>query len=290
MASSATGNPGGLTATVIVLYKPDDDTIGEVSALTAADHHVIAVSNGISDGQRRSLMNAGLLALIDNDRNVGLARALNQGIAAALKEGADHVLLLDQDSRPSATMLTTLTAAAVAAQGAGRRLACVAPMLVDRKSPAATVGGARAPLTVATSGSLFARAALEAVGPMWDALFIDGIDHEWCFRARAAGFSIEVDPATSLLHDMGDAGIRLFGRFRPVHRSPFRHYHIVRNTLWLARRRYIPWLWRTKECLKSLYRMPVYLLVSDDRRATLGALRRGMIDGLRSPPAEPVKW
>jgi rhamnosyltransferase len=86
-----------------------------------------------------------------------------------------------------------------------------------------------------------------------------------------------------MMHHMGDAGIRIGNRFRPIHRSPLRHYHIVRNTLWLQRCRYIPLKWRMQELIKLAYRAPVYVVVSSDRRATLRSLAKALTAGIGAP-------
>jgi rhamnosyltransferase len=282
--------PGDMTggvAVVIVLFHPEPDNLVHLRMLAEAGEQVIAVSNGMTPADREALSEVHGVSLIDNGENAGLAHALNQGIERALLGGARAVLLLDQDSRITPTLIAALARTGDRLRLKGVRVGCVAPRLVDRKAPDAIVGVAGEPQSVATSGSLITREALHDVGPMWDALFIDGIDHEWCFRARAKGYAIVVDRDAALAHDMGDDGVRIGGRFRPVHRSPFRHFHIIRNTLWLQRCRYIPLRWRMSELLKSAYRAPIYLLVSNNRRATLSALVRAVVTGLAGPPRPP---
>jgi rhamnosyltransferase len=266
-------------AVVVVLYNPDAESLAHVRELAGVWRHVFAVSNGITDAQRVELAAIDGLSLIENPGNVGLARALNQGIELSLASTASFILLLDQDSRLPSGTIGLLVQGAKRLRDANVPVGCVAPRLVDRKAPEASVGTPGEPLTVATSGSLLTREAVLAVGQMWDELFIDGIDHEWCFRARAKGFAVVLDREATLTHDMGEGGVRIGNRFRPIHRSPFRHYHIVRNTLWLQSRSYIPLRWRLRELVKLAYRAPIYLLVSDDRKETLLALFRAVRDG-----------
>jgi rhamnosyltransferase len=278
---------------VVVLFHPDDAMIDSILNLAHWGYTPVAVVNAIDPARLERLRAAHLPGLIINDVNIGLATALNQGIAYALKLGPRYVLLLDQDSRPEAGMGAGLMEAAVRAEEQGVRVGCVGPVLIDRKAPAPGEAAAAAPatgplipaLSIATSGALVSVDALRAVGMMWDALFIDGIDHEWCFRAQAKGYGVFVAPAVRMEHDMGEHGINFLGRYKPIHRSAFRHYHIVRNGLWLARRSYIPWRWRAVETGKLLYRIPVYLLVGSDRPRTVSAILRGVAAGLRGAPA-----
>lgn len=272
---------------VVVLYHPDQEALDHIENLARDGFSVLAISNGITATQAETLTEFAGVTLVDNLTNIGLARALNQGIGRFLAGNAPFVLLLDQDSRLTPDKISSLGQRASVLSAQGVRLGCLAPRLVDRKSPDAKVGAAGEPVTVATSGSLLTRQALLATGMMWEQLFIDGIDHEWCFRARMAGYQIVVADDIVLTHDMGDDGVRVGGRYRPIHRSPARHYHILRNTLWLQRCRYIPLRWRLLELAKGLYRAPVYLGVSNDRLATLRAIGRAIIDGTASPPGLP---
>lgn len=267
----------------VVLYHPTNSDLDNMTELATWGVRVVAVVNAISNAQRDKLPAGPGVTVIVNPSNLGLARALNQAVGTAIDAGAHFVLMLDQDSRPTVEMLDRLAAAATAIEEKGRALACVAPLLRDLKAVteqsgeiAETVMGS----TFATSGTMLTRQAWEKVGPMCERLFIDGIDHEWCFRARAAGFETVLVPSAVMIHDMGDAAINVMGRFRPVHRSPVRHYFIVRNTLWLARLRHIPIRWRLSELAKLAYRVPSYVVFSTDKFRTVRNVTAAIIDGI----------
>ena len=275
-------------AIVVVLFHPSDDDLANLSWLAAWGAPVFAVINAIAPSLRDALP-LRAVQVIENRHNLGLARGLNQGIGAAIGKGAEFVLLLDQDSRPAREMFDTLLGAAKAIKDDGRPLACVAPLLRDRKATGATNDLTGEEASFATSGTMLTRAAWDRVGAMWEPLFIDGIDHEWCFRARKRGMETVLVRNAVLTHDMGEDGINLFGRFRPVHRSPLRHYFIVRNTLWLARERHIEARWRWREVAKLSYRVPSYILASSDRPRTLGYLAAAIVDGIgRTTRWQPI--
>jgi rhamnosyltransferase len=279
---------------VIVLYHPDDGAIAMVREVAHSGYQPVAVVNAIDPARLRTLQAAGI-ETVENAANVGLAAAFNQGIGQALSSGASHVLLLDQDTRPPAGMIDQLLELAIRFEALGRRLGCIGPVPVDRKRPDARTlanrigDGIDDPdftevATIISSGMVIPRTALTAVGGMWSELFIDHIDHEWCFRARGAGLAVLAATSVSMPHDMGDAGFKLFGRYKPVHRSPVRHHHIVRNTLWLARCSFIPRQWRMVEIAKLVPRSLGYLLFSSARGQTCLAVWRGLMAGLRQPP------
>ncbi|MHC9419766.1 glycosyltransferase [Sphingomonas citri] len=284
---------------MIVLFHPDDAAIAAVAARRDEGLAPIVVVNALASPQA-ALLHALGVEVIANDDNLGLARAFNQGLNRAFAAGAGYVILLDQDSRPPAGMTARLTAIADAFVAAGGELGCIGPVPVDRKYPsarttaraerphAAALSGIESVPTIISSGMVIPRAAFTAVGGMWDELFIDQIDHEWCFRARAMGLAVLLASEVVMPHDMGDAGFALFGRYKPVHRSPVRHFYIVRNTLWLARCSFIPRAWRIVETAKLVLRIPSYVLFSRSRRTTAAALTRALGAGLR-PPHRPVR-
>lgn len=278
-------------AVAVVLYHPSDDDLANLARLATWNVQVVAVVNAIGAAQRDRLPSGDGVTSIINASNLGLARALNQSVSRAIDAGARYVLMLDQDSRPTVQMLDSLAAAAIVIETEGRSLACVAPLLRDRK--AAATGSGAADLaggsTFATSGTMLTRRAWQDVGPMWEPLFIDGIDHEWCFRARAAGFETVLVRDAVMEHDMGEAAINVMGRFRPVHRSPIRHYFIIRNTFWLAGKRHIPIRWRLIELVKMAYRVPCYVMFSTDKPRTVSNIVAAIADGIgRTNRRQPV--
>jgi rhamnosyltransferase len=280
-------------ATIVVLYRPNQQTLTFVDGFACAQTPVIAVWNEFGSREGEPFRHNPAITLIKNAANVGLARALNIGIARAFENGAQAVFLLDQDSRPDRSLPQALFASRARAEAAGTAVGLIGPTLHDRKAGGA-VNRVRGPddehqivKALSTSGSLIDKAAFDAVGPMWEALFIDGIDHEWCYRAQGRGLCIVQSRAIAMAHDMGDAGINFFGRFKPIHRSPFRHYHIVRNSLWLVRLRHVPKAFSVSEIVKMAYRTPVYFLVSWSKRQTVSAIFRGVRDGLFQKPSGP---
>lgn len=271
-------------ACVVVFYHPTPASLETVRLLATANP-VVVVVNQADTAQITALKQMARVDVIQNPENLGLATALNQGLAFAFDQLAmDYVVTFDQDSTPDIGLPNALVQALVA-EGADH-VACLGPRLLDRKSAHASYAydqSAERPLrprTIPTSGTLFTRAAWRQVGPMLELLFIDGIDHEWCFRAYEKGFHVAVSPQVTMLHDMGDTGIRVFGRFKPIHRSPIRHYFIIRNTLYLCSLSYVPKGWKVSEVFKTVRRIAVYLLVSTDRGRSARLMCRAIRDGI----------
>ncbi len=266
---------------VLVLFHPEMEVLGTIQRLSL-HYPIVLVVNAASTEFLARLQGSAQIHLLRNERNIGLASALNRGAEYAFGElGASFIALFDQDSIPEETMPGALAQELGDSDG---RIACIGPYLVDKKAMTSTyatnlqqVSGAR---SIPTSGTVIPRDVFFDVGPMLDSLFIDGIDHEWCFRACNKGYQVRVSSRTQMVHDMGDGALSYFGRFKPIHRSPVRHYYIVRNTLALARFDYLPLRWRVVELMKTVRRVVAYIVFSTDRADTIRLIAWAVIDGM----------
>jgi rhamnosyltransferase len=287
------GAQAGRTGAVVVFYFPDQACVARANRLAEKTRCVVV------DNTPQQFAVDGLSAsvrYVPNGENVGVATALNQGIAALREEGCARALLFDQDSEPTDAVIYELPAVLEKLQTGGQRVALVAPAYDD-----ARLGGVAAfvrfrPLRleriaasgqqpidvdfVITSGSCVALDCWPSVGPMDDALFIDFVDLEWCIRAKRAGYRLLGVPWITMQHELGGEPVRLFGRPYPMH-SPLRHYYLFRNAIALCRRAYVPWTWKSTELVKLPVRLLVYLCLPADRMKHVGMAFRGIWDGLR---------
>ncbi len=292
---------------VVVAYLPDVDVLRALlDALLAQTAGVFVVDNTPMADARVEALCATLpqqvLRLIRVGDNLGIARALNVGIDAALAAGATHVLLSDQDSLPAPDMVAALLAAMDDLQRAGQRVGAVGPTYTDRHTgitfpfqaqiPGKLFYGHRRPdaahpaveaLTLITSGTLVPAAVLREVGPMCEDFFIDHVDIEWSHRVRAAGYTLFGVGAAVMFHSMGDQALRVwyFGWRQESAYSPVRVYYRIRNFVALCRLSFIPWRWKLRNgwyWLGFVYTQPVF---GQQRVAALRMALRGLWDGLR---------
>lgn len=272
---------------VVVLYHPPDAAVGNVTALLTQCSRVVVVPNSPPGPVEAALREAGC-AVLAYEGNGGTATGFNRGIRAVLDGPEEYVLLLDQDSRAPTGMAAALVAASRAGRAAGLPVAAVAPLLEETKNAGRPVdhppdSDRLTPVeTLVSSGTLVHRDVLAAVGLMDERLFIDGVDHEWCLRAAARGLRSYVAADTRLLHDMGDQLVPIGGRRRLLHTNPVRHYYIVRNSLLLLRRPYLPRRWRRQQFARALRRLVFYAVYSEDRARSLRYMARAVADAARN--------
>jgi rhamnosyltransferase len=294
---------------VLVTHCPQLEVLAEqLAALAPQVGHIVLVDNASPDPAFRDFC-AGhpevqLLALPENR---GLAHALNAGIERARSlAGTDCVLLMDQDSVPLPDMVRELDAA-LARLATHGKVAAVGPRFRDAREAAdAPFVRIRFPFNgklrcdgrcaevrcdfLITSGCLIPLAVLDEVGGMDDALFIDNIDLDWCFRAAAAGHALYGVCAAGLGHRLGDTRKRIPGLPRGiVVHAPRRLFYMMRNRVLLYRRGYTPWRWVAQDVPRLVVKFLLFALVIAPRwknvRCMLAGLRAG-IAGRTAPPPD----
>jgi len=238
-------------------------------------------------GENGGLRGNGSLRLIPHGNRGGLAGALNRGIEAAIASGASTITLLDQDSLISLDHLRRLAADLASAPGP---TCLIGPCVwdLDRRTPH-TPWPPSQPLTptrlLLSSGTTFAAEHWPRLGSFPEHLFIDYLDHYWCFRARTRGFQLYLDGAALLFQSFGAPHpSRLCRRLGMQLYSPLRHYTSLRNLLWLVRQPEVPGDIRLKELTKMLVKPWLWLLFEPRRpqnlAAILAALRGRSFDGI----------
>ncbi len=254
---------------IVVTYNPDLVVLErQYNSIVQQVDKIIYIDNSaqINDSFRDKNC-----VVINNNENKGLAYAQNQGIDIAIKEGADFVILFDQDSLPPFDFKEHLMCI-YEEVSVDEKVALVGPAIINAYEGVSqfgsgivinTMGGIhRFPLKRITkvsyciaSGSLIPIPVLLDVGKIEEKLFIDALDLEWCLRAKKMGFSIIQTNTTSLSHYLGN-GLK----DRVLSHSPFREYFIVRNNIWLIKQSYIPLGYRLRKCLSVIYRLLISLI------------------------------
>ncbi|KZC24501.1 glycosyl transferase family 2 [Rhodanobacter thiooxydans] len=287
---------------VIVSYQPDLAAIADLLGRVMPQVGAVALVDNASGGDWQAAIGELLAAhggaLLGQPRNIGLAAAQNVGIDWARARGFRHVLLLDQDSEPGADMVAALWRALQVLSAAGK-VAAVGPRFHDprehRDAPFVRIGfplnrkqwcAADTPSVACdfliSSGMLIPLAVLDRVGPMDAGLFIDNVDLEWGFRARAQGYALHGVCAATMYHRLGDGRRALpFGRGRIVVHGSLRLYYMMRNRLLLYRLPHTPRTWVAQDLPRVLAKLFLFGVLVGPRWRNLRCMLRGLHDGLR---------
>ncbi|MDO8903918.1 glycosyltransferase family 2 protein [Hydrogenophaga sp.] len=287
---------------IVVTYQPELPVLTPLlEQLDAAGCDFIVIDNGSSNsGEIQAVLNGKLHALgfIENGRNIGQAAALNVALDKVKIHGHELALLFDQDSSIGPDFVSRMLRAWGEAQRVKPdHVAAIGPRLVEPRS------GRRMPFRtfhrllekketrvradadlietafLITSGSLISMVALGRIGAMRSDYFIDNVDLEWCFRARASGFELYGTDHATLQHRIGeDSSNPLVRHGIVVQHSALRYYYSTRNRLHLHQQPYTPTVWRIKDTTRFVLKSLYLLAVSRERKAFWLSLRRALRD------------
>lgn len=227
-------------------------------------------------------------------KNMGIAHALNVGVKASLARECKYIFTFDQDSEMTSDLLVRLLATYREFEDTKGKFFALGPHPINRVTGASylrrrdrirayVIGALKGPRVlktaeIITSGLLANRETYELVGPYDENLFIDFVDHEWCWRLSRMGGECGVDLSVPLLHMVGRGDVPY--TFGMKLGAPGRLYFLFRNAITLMLRGRMPLF----DALKFLVLIPVKVAVFSlmpDRCARLKEIGRGIVDGLK---------
>jgi rhamnosyltransferase len=298
-------------ACIIVTYMPDMSLLSRlVSQLLKSAASIYVVDNWFSDESRQSTkdlcaLHSDRITFIPLKTNYGIAKAINIGIERARNDEYHFAMLFDQDSIPQDGLLEELQVVVKRLSGTPGKIAAIAPRLYDPRSNFffkfallkwgiwKKVGchcgnGDLIPCEfINSSGSLIFLHHWDQIGPFREDFFIDHVETEWYMRVRYLGFKCYGYCSKNYLeHHMGDDVCRywfLGWRFMP-RRSPFRHYTIVRNGIWMWRMKHTPLSWIPNSLLKLAFTLFYFSLFDRERKDQLKHIVKGILHGLFTRP------
>lgn len=220
-------------ASVVILFNPDAGIIDRVRSYYSLTDKLFVFDNSATSN--RALFYELSVEFIEFGQNKGIAEALNYVAGLAFAQGYDWLLTMDQDSSFSDDKLSAY-------------ISCLKKATEETGMMGANPGyyqvGAdaddcyRQPIdSVITSGSFLSLKAWRHTGFFDNNLFIDEIDHEYCYRLQNHGYKVYLLPHVLFSHQIGreeTAGYagQLFRKKRAIH-SPERVYYMVRNYLYV---------------------------------------------------------
>lgn len=287
------------TCAVIVTYNPNSTSFRDVVASLYRQVDTIAVVDNASQNlsEIEAVIQDFSFELIRLSENKGIAYAQNAGINYGISQGTKYILLMDQDTVLPEGTVGALRDECITLENQGVKVGAIGCAYRDTHDDKISViwkaNGFKlekqnvdtnakqlvAADCVIASGSLIPVATLSEVGLMDEGLFIDLVDVEWGLRAKAHGYQSYQSFKKIMSHTLGSGRLNLLGRVVTVH-SPIRNYYTIRNSLILARRRYICPAWRLYLVLHIFPYLIVFGLVASQKWPRINFMMRGLADGL----------
>ncbi len=262
----------------IVTYNPDIIRLREnVNAISSQIREIYVVDNGSENIEeiKRLTVDYDGIYLVKNDRNKGIAKALNQIISEAEKHGYCWVITLDQDSVCYKNMVKNYLKyigddiGILICDHEDRnyriRKKKIRPEYEEVKK-------------CITSGALTnVKACIEA-GGFDEKLFIDSVDYDMCYSMRERGYRIVNVHFTGLLHEVGrSVKYNILGyEFAVNNHSAERKYYISRNSTYLIKKHHLN---PVPEYALIFRRIFTVLFFEKDKRNKIKAITAGVRDG-----------
>jgi rhamnosyltransferase len=310
--NSAVRNSAVPVCAIVVTWQPELPQLQTLlESLLKQDCPLIVVDNGSANSIELQTLVAGLAnsypsvtapMLVAWQHNQGLATAINEGLRLAQSCAYAFALLFDQDSQISADFVSAILAQwdqLQALDNSGRYHlppAAIGPRLQNpqngrrtpfrcfrwwRRSDCPVKGfpGLYETDFLISSGTLISLPALETIGLMKDEYFIDNIDLEWCFRARAQGFSLYGTDRAVLFHRIGESSRNpLVQSGIMVQHSPLRSYYSTRNRMHLWHQPYAPTDWKVRDMIRFVLKSLWLISFTQERKKYRQEIQRGIDD------------
>ena len=288
---------------VILNWNNASDTIDCLDSLATLDYpnyRLLVVDNGSTDESvvQIRVRHPGMEILETGD-NLGYAEGNNVGIRHAIQNGADYLLVLNNDTLVAPTMLTELVQFAEAHPQVGMvgpTMYCTDPAdklyaagsFIDWAKghtwhrgiyqPAAHYTHLNQPEPVdfiTGCGVLVRRQLIEVAGVLDPIYFLNYEDVEWCVRARRHGFEVWYVPQAIMWHK--DSATFEQG-------SPAHTYYLTRNRLlffWQNTPKHLRWLVVSRLIFTILQTMIIWSLKSQYRSEFFQRKRQANLFALR---------
>jgi rhamnosyltransferase len=222
--------------------------------------------------------------------NIGVAAAHNVGLRDLMASDCEFGILLDQDSQITADFAFRISSLLVASKKKGRHIVAIGPRIICSFSEKTVKPRVQKEVAryedlvcvtqIISSGMMIDLSKIQGIGLKEESLFIDGVDHEWCWRARAKNQMVAIAEKVEMVHRLGDTRSKFAGITYKVG-SPVRLYYQFRNVLLLLRRGYVPKYWKTRNVCVLPIRFLANGLLQERRLIRIKFMLCGLWDGLR---------
>lgn len=276
-------------AAVVTTFSPESAIVRNLRQIASQVTRVIVVDDSGKGAATAVIESAGLanLVLLVNEKNLGIAAALNRGVAEAAARGSGWVITLDDDTLVSERYVQDVfdfmdqhPDMPVGVVACGRQ----------REGSGNTAGhlGEDTPFrekrNLITSGCVFEIATHDAIGGFDERMFIDLVDFDFCIRLRKSGRKVIELARVGMMHTVGASRTsRLLGCALTVYNhAPFRLYYQARNAILFSSKhwRFDPLL--CSVLLLDIVRLPLKAIVFESEKwRRLRYVVTGALDGLR---------
>jgi rhamnosyltransferase len=276
---------------VIVSYEPDESITQLYESIKNQVDEVIIIDNSSRNKNAKEiLLNLSKkIKIIYNDKNYGVAKALNQGALYAIENNYKWLLTLDQDSEFLQGTYDLLLKSYDALPDK-EKIMLIAPQYKEKIYSEAKNHPVLSETKniiwkkrdfIITSGSLIRTEAFASAGFFEEKLFIDKVDLDFCFKLRKKGYECKLARNINFLHELGKPVYKLF--FKIANLSPERRYYSSKNSIYVIRQYFTFTPFNTSFILlkSSILFAPLKILFFEKQKLIkIKNIYKGLFDGL----------
>ncbi|TRY30780.1 glycosyltransferase family 2 protein [Aliiglaciecola sp. M165] len=272
----------------IILYKPDMFVTEQLLKTVVQQVDVLSIIDNSPKATEIDLKTESM-HYHHFPNNIGIAAAHNVGLNDLRQAGCIYGLLLDQDSSVDSDFAFRLSSLLVASKIQKRPVVAIGPRILCSFSEKTIKPRVQKEIAayddlvcvtqIISSGMMIDLAALDSIGMKDEQLFIDGVDHEWCWRARTHNLLVAIADKVEMVHRLGDSRGKFAGITYKVG-TPVRLYYQFRNILVLSRRDYVPGYWKFRNLCVIPIRFFANCVLQNNRIERLKFMLCGLWDGI----------
>lgn len=266
-------------AAIVVLYNPSNKIKDNILSYLNNIDKLYVIDNTVNKNNESLLPKSKKIKYISNNKNLGIASALNMGAKEALKDGYHWMLTMDQDSKFKGNNLQGMID--WLDNNNQPNIGLISPWHSLNITKYKTSESLEYVDSVMTSGNIINLDAYKHIGGFKDWLFIDGVDFEYCFNLKLNNYSVIRLNQYELIHGLGNIVTEkfLFKNITHSNHNYIRRYYITRNYLYLNNIYKNNFKNNCKDIMKEVKRDVIkVLLLEKDKYKKIRSMIRGYLD------------
>lgn len=227
------------TSATVIWYNPDNENINNIKTYINYVEKIYIIDNSMKNNMKlSSSLNNDKIEYVYNNKNLGIAKALNLACEKAINDGFEWILTMDQDSSFDSDGIKKYfeTFDNMEKENIGifspRHILKNDTKEFDESSDFLEVDH------VMTSGNLLNLKIWEEIGRFDENLFIDEVDSEICFRIIENGYKVIQLNRIRMFHELGNLEKKNFftRKISVLNHNHIRKYYIMRNKFYMLKK------------------------------------------------------